>query len=126
MPLTVRSKILIEFLSTISAADVSSTYFILRFQSFKSLLIIIMNRVTPNLVPCGTPPLQYLQLDNVSPTCTACVLLVRNDLIQHVKVWSTFKQFNSSRRMLWSIISKPLLKSARKTLTALFPVSTAS
>ena len=46
-----------EFLGSISKAEVSSTNLILNGQSAISPFVITANRVTPNFVPCGIPPL---------------------------------------------------------------------
>ena len=47
---------LVEFLGIVSKAVVSSTNFVLKFQSMRSSLVITENNITPNLVPCGIPP----------------------------------------------------------------------
>ncbi len=67
-----------EFLGSISKAEVSSTNLILNGQSAISPFVITANRMTPNFVPCGIPPLTVLHSDVVSPIFTACCRLVKN------------------------------------------------
>ena len=42
---------------------VSSTNFILRFHERNKLFVMIVNKMTPNLVPCGIPPLGVFHSD---------------------------------------------------------------
>ena len=104
---------LIPFLGSISRAVVSSTNFILRCQSLRRLFVIIANRITPNLVPWGIPPLRGIQCDRESPILTACILLVRKALIQLINTGCIPRFASPLRRMLWSIKSNPLEKSAK-------------
>ncbi len=82
--------------------------------------------MTPNFVPCGIPPLTVLDSDVVSPTFTACCRLVKNAAIHQMSTGETLNFSNSRSKMLWSIKSKPLEKSAKKIRAAVFPRSIAS
>ena len=104
---------LIPFLGSISSAVVSSTNFILRCQSLRRLFVITANRITPNL--------RGFQSDRESPILTACILLVRNALIQLINTGCVPRYASSLRRMLWSIKSNPLEKSAKNILAPQFP-----
>ncbi len=53
-----------EFLGSISKAEVSSTNLILNGQSAISPFVITANRMTPNFVPCGIPPSTVLHSDD--------------------------------------------------------------
>ena len=64
-----------EFLGIISRALVSSTYLMRSRQSDSSLFVITVKRITPSLVPWGTPPFSVNQSDRVLPILTACLLL---------------------------------------------------
>ena len=68
----------------ISNAVVSSTNLMRNFQERSWLLAMIVNRITPKLVPCGMPPLGDFQSDIVPPILTACVLLIRNATIYFI------------------------------------------
>ena len=68
---------LVEFLGIISKAVVSSTNFVLKFQSTRSSLVITENNITPNLVPCGIPPFGDFQSDNTPAIRVAYILFER-------------------------------------------------
>ena len=104
---TIQLSRLIEFLGSISMADVSSTNLTPKCQSAKRLFVIIVKSITPSLVPWGTPPLRSLQSDSTAPILTACFLSVRNAAIQLMSARSTSSFRNSVIKMLWSIRSKP-------------------
>ncbi len=82
---------LMEFLGSISKAEVSSTNLILNGQSAISPFVITANRMTPNFVPCGIPPLTVLHSDVVSPIFTACCRLVENDVFFNKTVTNSFE-----------------------------------
>ena len=111
------------FLGMISNAVVSSTNLMRNFQKRGRLLVMIVNRITPYLVPRGIPPLGDFQSDIVPSILTACVLLVRNALVQLINTGCTLRYRSSLIRISWSIISKLLEKSAKKSLAPQFPVS---
>ena len=92
---TIELSRLIEFLGSISMADVSSRNLTLRGQSAKRLFVIIMKSITPSLTPWGRPPLRNFQSDSVAPVLTACCLSVRNAAIQLMSMGST-SSFHSS------------------------------
>ena len=70
------------FLGIISRAVVSSTNFILRFHERNKLFVMIVNKMTPNLVPCGIPPLGVFHSDIMFSILKAWVLLHRKAIIQ--------------------------------------------
>ena len=118
---------LIEFLSSIYMADVSSTNLTLKCQSAKRLSVIIVKSITPSLVPSGIPLLRKFQSDSVAPILTACCLSVRKAAIQLMSAGSTSSFRNSVIKMLWSIRSKSFKKkSAKKTRAPRSAQSTAS
>ena len=92
---TIELSRLIEFLGSISMADVSSRNSTLRGQSAKRLFVIIMKSITPSLTPWGRPPLRNFQSDSVAAVLTACCLSVRNAAIQLMSMGST-SSFHSS------------------------------
>ena len=92
---TIELSRLIEFLGSISMADVSSRNSTLRGQSAKRLFVIIMKSIIPSLTPWGRPPLRNFQSDSVAPVLTACCLSVRNAAIQLMSTGST-SSFHSS------------------------------
>ena len=71
-----------EFLGIISRALVSSTYLMRSRQSDSSLFVITVKRITPSLVPWGTPPFSVNQSDRVLPILTACFRDVKNAAIK--------------------------------------------
>ena len=101
MPDTIELSRLIEFLGSISMADISSTNLTLKCQSAERLFVIIAKSITPSFVPWGI--------------LSACSLSVRNAAIQLMSAGSTSSFRNSVIKMLWSIRSKPFEKSAKKT-----------
>ena len=71
-----------EFLGIISRALISSPYLMRSRQSDSSLFVIPVKRITPSLVPWGTPPLIVNQSERVLPILTACFRDVKNAAIQ--------------------------------------------
>ena len=57
-------------------------YLMRRRQSESSLFVITVKRITPNLVPWGTPPFSVSQSDKVLPVLTACFQYVKIEVIQ--------------------------------------------
>ena len=68
------------FLGIISRAVVSSTNFILRFRGRNKLFVMIVNKMTPNLVPCGIPPLGVFDTDVMFSILTAISVLLNAGL----------------------------------------------
>ena len=68
------------FLGIISRAVVSSTNFILRFHERNKLFVMIVNKMTPNLVPCGIPPLGFFHSDIMFSILTAISVLLNAGL----------------------------------------------
>ena len=62
---------LIEFLGIISKADVSSTNLMRKFQPSNRSLVIMLKRITPNLVPCGITLLSCFRSDKTPSILTA-------------------------------------------------------
>ena len=104
-------------LGKILRAVVSSTNLILSVQSFRRLLVITVNRLTPSLSPAAMPPLRNFQSDKKFPILTACLLSLKNAFIQLTSRGS-IKLDGSFKRMLWSIRSNSLEKSAISILEA--------
>ena len=96
---TIELSRLIEFLGSISMADLSSRNSTLSGQSAKRLFVIIMKSITPSLIPWGTPPLRNFQSDSVALVLTACCLSVRNAAIQMMSMGSTASFHNSVIKM---------------------------
>ena len=96
-------------------ADVSSTNLIRSCQSANCLLVITVKRITPNLVPFGTPPYRNFQSDDVASILKTCCLSVRNGAIQLRSAESTSCFRSSIIKMLWSIKLKPLQKPIKKS-----------
>ena len=127
---TTTSSILVEFLGIISNAVVLSTYFIriCQFLTMGNLFIMTGRKGSPSFVPsCGTPPLTFFPCWQGADTHSLCSVgnegaYPRKDL----GVWSTLKDLSSSSNTRWSMITKPLVKSAKYRRTELFPESVAS
>ena len=115
-----------EFLGIISRALVSSTYLMRSRQSDSSLFVITVKRITPSLVPWGTPPFSVNQSDRVLPILTACFRDVKNAAIQDKRTGWTSRSASSCINIEWSIKSHPLEKSAKKIRADASPLSTAS
>ena len=71
-----------EFIGIILRALVSLAYLMPTGQSDSSLFVITIKRITPNLVPWGTPPFSVNQSQNVLPILTACFRFAKNAAIQ--------------------------------------------
>ena len=113
MSLTNKRVILSEHLGIYSIVVKSLTNLILKFQSRSRLVTRNANRIGPNLVPWGIPPLRYLNEDISSRMRTHCFLLVKKARIHPTTMGCTFNFSNSASRTPWSTRSKPLLKSAK-------------
>ena len=98
----------------ICKAKVSSTNLILNGRSAISPFVITANRMTPNFVPCGIPPLTVLHSDRVSPIFTACCRLVKNAAIHLMSTGETLNFSNSRSKMLCMINQIKTFRKVRK------------
>ena len=120
LPITSNSFCSIDtsLVGTISDIVTSSTYFQLLERGdtiFKSL-IIMTKRIGPNLVPCGTPALVESHRDTHCPSLTHWRRFERKLQIQGIIERRTPKSINFVITILWSILSKALLKSRKQAL----------
>ena len=88
----------------------SSTNFILRCQSLRRLFVITANRITPNLVPWGIPPLRGIQSDREPLNILGITFFVETQqIVEHnykVKLDEVKKLLDSWSWRLLSIIGK--------------------
>ena len=71
----------ISGLGNTSNADLS-TNLILKCQSCRRSLVMIVNRIAPRFVSCGIPSLVVLRSDNGLPILTVCFLFDKKSAIQ--------------------------------------------
>ena len=76
------------------------TYLMRSRQSDSSLFVITVKRITPSLVPWGTPPFSVNQSDRVLPILTACFRDVKNAAIQDKRTGWTSRSELQQRLVL--------------------------